>query len=406
MSAAAAERVAPSRLRVRDAFAVGAIGLRSRRLRAALSALGIAIGIASLVAVVGISASSRADLHRAARRPRHEPADDHARASRSSATRRCCRGGAGDAAARRARAVGVGGRAAWTPTVRRTDLVPERVSPAASAITSAELSLLDAVRRHGRAGPLAGRGVGEPAGGRAGRDGGRAARHRPALPRPAGLDRAIAGSRSSASSTRCRWRRSSTPRRSSARGSRPPCWARRATPRASTCAPSPRTSRRCATSRPPRPTRSTRTRCDVSRPSDALEARAAADETLTALLLGLGAVSLVVGGIGIANVMVIAVLERRGEIGLRRALGATRRHVLVQFLLESLYLAGLGGLVGALAGGAVVLVYASSRGWTPDIPPLGVAGGLGAALLIGALAGLYPALRASRQQPATALVAT
>ena len=116
--------------------------------------------------------------------------------------------------------------------------------------------------------------------------------------------------------------------------------------------------------------------------------------------------ALVVGGIGIANVMVIAVLERRGEIGLRRALGATRRHVLVQFLLESLYLAGLGGLVGALAGGAVVLVYASSRDWTPDIPPLGVAAGLGAALLIGALAGLYPALRASRQQPATALVAT
>ena len=131
---------------------------------------------------------------------------------------------------------------------------------------------------------------------------------------------------------------------------------------------------------------------EVSRPSDALEARAAADETLTALLLGLGAVSLVVGGIGIANVMVIAVLERRGEIGLRRALGATRRHMLVQFLLESLYLAGLGGWSG-LAGGAVVLVYASSRDWTPDIPPLGVAGGLGAALLIGALAGLYPALQ-------------
>jgi putative ABC transport system permease protein len=144
----------------------------------------------------------------------------------------------------------------------------------------------------------------------------------------------------------------------------------------------------------------------VSRPSDALEARAAADETLTALLLGLGAVSLVVGGLGIATVMVIAVLERRGEIGLRRALGATRRHVLVQFLLESLYLAGLGGIVGALAGGAVVVAYASSRGWTADIPPLGVAGGLGAALLIGALAGLYPALRAARQQPAQALIST
>ena len=81
----------------------------------------------------------------------------------------------------------------------------------------------------------------------------------------------------------------------------------------------------------------------VSRPSDALEAQAAADDALTTLFLGLGAVALLVGGIGIANVMVIAVIERRGEIGLRRALGATRAHIRRQFLTEAVILSGLGG---------------------------------------------------------------
>jgi putative ABC transport system permease protein len=142
---------------------------------------------------------------------------------------------------------------------------------------------------------------------------------------------------------------------------------------------------------------------DVTRPSDALAARARADETLTALLLGLGAVALVVGGVGIANVMVISVLERRAEIGVRRALGATRGHVRGQFLVESVLLAGLGGLLGVALGAATTAVYADMRGWRLAVPLAGLAGGVAASLLVGAVAGLYPAARAARLAPAEAV---
>jgi putative ABC transport system permease protein len=142
---------------------------------------------------------------------------------------------------------------------------------------------------------------------------------------------------------------------------------------------------------------------DVSRPSDALEARAAVDTAFTSLLLALGAVALLVGGVGIANVMVVAVLERRSEIGLRRALGARRRQVGLQFLTEAVLLAGLGGGTGVALGAAVTAVYASGQGWTIAVPPAAIAGGFGAAVLIGALAGLLPALRAARMAPAEAL---
>lgn len=142
---------------------------------------------------------------------------------------------------------------------------------------------------------------------------------------------------------------------------------------------------------------------EVSRPSDALEAKAAASTAFTSLFLGLGAVALLVGGVGIANVMVIAVLERRSEIGLRRALGATRRHVSVQFLTEALLLSGTGGFIGAVLGVAVTAGYSVLRGWEIRVPVIGVAGAIVSSLVIGALAGLYPARRAAGLSPTEAL---
>ena len=141
----------------------------------------------------------------------------------------------------------------------------------------------------------------------------------------------------------------------------------------------------------------------VSRPSDALEAQAAAEGAFTSLFLGLGAVALLVGGIGIANVMIISVLERRSEVGLRRALGARRRHIAVQFLGESFVLGVCGGIAGVLLGAGATGAYAAYEGLTLLVPAVAVVGGLLAACLLGAVAGLYPAMRASRLTPTEAL---
>lgn len=142
---------------------------------------------------------------------------------------------------------------------------------------------------------------------------------------------------------------------------------------------------------------------EVSRPSDALEAQLAADSAFTTLFLGLGAVALLVGGVGIANVMVIGVMERRGEVGLRRALGATRRHVGGQFLLEALALSVLGGVAGVLLGSAATAAYALSQGWRVVLPTVAIVGALVSALVIGVVAGLYPAMRAASLPPTEAL---
>ena len=141
----------------------------------------------------------------------------------------------------------------------------------------------------------------------------------------------------------------------------------------------------------------------VSRASDALEARVAASNTFINLFIGLGAVALLVGGIGIANVMVIAVMERRNEIGLRRALGGTRFHIATQFLTESFLLSGIGGCAGILVGIFVTSIYATAQGWDIVIPMYAVIGGIICSLLIGGLAGLYPSLRAASMAPTEAL---
>jgi len=141
----------------------------------------------------------------------------------------------------------------------------------------------------------------------------------------------------------------------------------------------------------------------VSQPSSALVARAAAQSALNGLFLGLGAVALLVGAVGVANIMVISVLERRSEIGLRRALGATRGQIRTQFLSEAMLLALLGGATGVTAGALATAIYATTKGWAIVIPALAWAGGLGGALAIGAIAGLLPAIRAARMAPTEAL---
>nr|WP_211216003.1 ABC transporter permease [Catelliglobosispora koreensis] len=141
----------------------------------------------------------------------------------------------------------------------------------------------------------------------------------------------------------------------------------------------------------------------VSRPSDALTAQRATNRALDALLTGLGAVALLVGGIGVANTMVMNVLERRSEIGLRRSLGATRGQIRLQFLAESLLLSAAGGIAGALVSSAIIVWYAGSKQWPVAIPGWAIAGAIVAALGVGVAAGLYPAIRAARLTPTEAL---
>ncbi|MFF0476801.1 ABC transporter permease [Streptomyces sp. NPDC004284] len=144
----------------------------------------------------------------------------------------------------------------------------------------------------------------------------------------------------------------------------------------------------------------------ISRPSDALAAREATRSALTGLLLGLGGVALLVGGVGVGNTMVISVLERRPEIGLRRALGATKGQIRTQFVTESLLLSLIGGLGGTVLGTLITAGYAFSRDWPTVVPVWASAAGVGSTLLIGVIAGLYPAVRASRLSPTEALSGT
>ncbi|MHA3683575.1 ABC transporter permease [Leucobacter sp. HY1910] len=143
----------------------------------------------------------------------------------------------------------------------------------------------------------------------------------------------------------------------------------------------------------------------VSRPSDALAAQNTIDQEFTGLLVGVGSIALLVGGIGVANTMVITVLERRREIGLRRSLGATRRHIRHQFLVEAVLLSAYGGLVGAVLGIGITAGVAAANGWTATIPPAIVALGIGVTIIVGAIAGMLPAMRAAKVSPTEALAA-
>ena len=381
------------------------IGLRTRKLRAALSALGIAIGIASLVAVLAISASSKADLLATIEPARHEPAHRRPRRSRCSAKKPNCRrrrrrGSACSArSSRPARSTLVDG-----VTVRRNSYVPaeddrrdrragRRLEPArrrsrascapgASSTAASERypaivlgAKAAAAARHRRLGGIAqvyisGRlftvvGILEPL------------PLAPEIDSSALIGYPVGGRLFGIDAQPLADLRAQPRRRGEVR-------------RAGALLPAP-------------PIPADPEEVAVSRPSDALEAQAAAEGAFTSLLLGLGAVALLVGGIGVANVMIISVLERRCEIGLRRALGASRRHIAMQFLAESFVLGVAGGAAGVLLGAAATGAYAAYEGLELLVPPLAVGGGLLAACVLGGLAGLYPALRAARLTPTEAL---
>jgi putative ABC transport system permease protein len=389
-----------SRLRVSDALAAGAIGLRVRRGRTVLTALGIAIGIAAMVAVVGISASSRADLLDELDRlgtnllevtPGQSflGADSKLPEESTSMIERI-------GPVERASAI-----ADVSATVRRSDKISESET-GGIGIKAVDTSLLDTLQATMQQGKFLDAATAQyptvVLGSKAAQvlgidrlDGNIAVYISgqwftvigildpvelvPNIDRTALIGFPIAeanfGIDGSASIVYVRTDPDSV---EAVRNVLP------------------------ATANPQAPNE-----VKVTRPSDALEARAATDKALTALLLGLGGVALLVGGVGIANVMIISVLERRGEIGVRRALGATRRHIRVQFVLESSLMSLLGGATGLVIGAVVTTLYAHSRGWTLDLPVEGLAGGVLVALAVGAIAGLYPAARAARLAPAEAV---
>jgi putative ABC transport system permease protein len=390
-----------SRLLARDLLRLGAMGLRTRRLRAVLSALGIAIGIASMVSVLGISQSSQAALLDRLDRlgtnlltvtPGQSFFGDDATLPASAAP--AVRGIASVLTAAATTQI--------SAAVRRTDRIPSEET-GGIALMAAERGLPDAAGfalRRGRfltaaterypavvLGAVTARRLGiDRTGVRVYADG-----HwltvvgiMAPVPLVPDLDRsaligypaahALFGTGRHASAVYVRARQDAV---AVARDLIPP------------------------TAYPEH-----QEEVDVSRPSDVLAARAAAKGAFTALFLALGAVALLVGGVGIANVMVISVLERRSEVGLRRALGARRRHVAAQFLAEALLLSSLGGAAGVTLGALVTAGYATGQGWRVVIPPQAAGGGLVAAVLIGAVAGLYPALHATRLSPTEALRST
>lgn len=389
-----------SRLRAGDVMRVGTIGMRSRRLRSLLTALGIAIGIAAMVAVVGISASSRADLLaeldalgtdllRVA--PGRTAFGDETTLPETARARAGRIGPVTDAAA----------ITTASATVRRNPLVDDAIT-GGIRVVAADVGVLDAV-----SGTMADGRFLDSASARlptvvlgadaAKRLGITSVEHHPRVwlggqwfavigildpaPLAPDLDSAAIIGYPVASEL---FDTTSSPSTLYVRTAPDQVEAIREVLARSVDPESP-------------------SEVDVSRPSDALTARARTDESLRNLLLGLGAVALLVGGVGITNVMVISVLERRGEIGVRRALGARRRHIAGQFLAEAGVLALIGGVAGVALGAAVTAVYARTQDWRIDLPPEALAAGALTALAVGLVAGVSPAVRAARLDPAVAL---
>ena len=381
-----------------DVLRVAGVGLRARPLRAFLSALGIAIGIAAMTAVVGISSSSRADLDRALAAlgtnlltvsPGNTMFGDNATLP--------------DESVRMISRIGPVRRVSATGTVPdtsvyRTDRIPAAQTGGLS-VQAAQLSLLDTVSARIVSGTWLNAATARYP---AVVLGAAAARRLGSVPAVwlGGRWFTVVGVLAPAplapeldSSVLVGWPAATTylgfdghPTTVYTRSVDSQVEAVRAV--------------LAATANPENPNE-----IKVSRPSDALAAQRATDRTFTGLLLGLGAVALLVGGIGVANTMVISVLERRAEIGLRRSLGATRGQIRTQFVTESLSLSLLGGVGGVLGGLAVTALYAMTRTWPTVVPAWALIGGVGATVLIGAVAGLYPAIRAARLAPTDALAA-
>ena len=396
----ASATLVPARLRFADTLRVASVGLRTRRMRAALSALGIAIGIAALVAVLGLSSSSQAGLlaeidrlgtnlltvsngqtlfGQTAKLPLNAPAMIGRIAPVSSVAYT----GASDASAYRSplippvqtNALSVQATSLNLPSAVGTSVAQGAFLNAATATTPVVVLGASAAARLGISRVFTGEriwvghgwfyvgGILNPA------------------PLAPALDSAVLVGFPAAE------------RFLGFDGSPTTVYVRAATSQVKAVQ-----SVLAATANPEAPNE-----VRVSRPSDALVARAKAKNAFTGLFVGLGAVALLVGGVGVANVMVVAVLERRSEIGLRRALGATRAQIRTQFVCEAGLLASLGGAFGVLMGVVATAVYASAKHWGVIVPAVAWTGGFGASLAIGIVAGALPALRAARLAPTEAL---